>query len=323
LFIFFGSANQLKFSCGLRMFAGSVRRRLPVCVTITEEEVKTLLAYLNLTKPTIMLLVIFTGSAALVLEGSFLLDPLRFLLVLVGLYLAGGSANALNQYFERSIDAQMSRTQRRRPLPLSQITPKSALVFSIAIGIAGVAIFAIFFNWLTAILALGTLLFYALYYTLWLKPRTFQNIVIGGIAGAMAPVGAWTAATGTMAWEPWILFAIIFFWTPPHFWALAMVCKDDYEKVGLPMLPVIKGEKVTLNYILYYTIVVVAVSLLLLVTSFSWMYLVASAILGYFFLQKAWYVRRHFEMGLMRKLFGYSIVYLLALFAVIIIDGLV
>ena len=270
-----------------------------------------------------MLLVVFTGSAALVLEGSFLHEPLRFLLVLTGLYLAGGSANALNQYFERDIDAKMSRTQRRRPLPLAQITPKRALVFSISIGVAGVALFAIFFNWLTAGLALVTLLFYALYYTLWLKPRTFQNIVIGSIAGAMAPVGAWTAATGSMSWEPWILFAIVFFWTPPHFWALALVCKDDYEKVGLPMLPVIKGEKVTLDYILYYTIVVVAVSLLLLITSFSWIYLIASIILGALFLQKAWYVRRHFQMPLMKRLFGYSIVYLLALFAVIIIDGLV
>ena len=270
-----------------------------------------------------MLLVVFTGSAALVLEGSFLHDPWRFFLVIVGLYLTGGSANALNQYFERDIDSQMSRTQRRRPLPLAQITPLNALIFSVSIGLAGVALFAVFFNWLTAFLALGTLLFYSLYYTLWLKPRTFQNIVIGGIAGAMAPVGAWTAATGSMSLEPWILFAIVFFWTPPHFWALAMVCKDDYEKVGLPMLPVIKGDKVTLDYILYYTIVVVAVSLTLLITSFSWIYLIASLILGALFLQKAWYVRRNFQLPLMRKLFGYSIVYLLALFAIIIIDGLV
>jgi heme o synthase len=290
---------------------------------LSEKELKSLRAYINLTKPTIMLLVVFTGSAALVLEGSFLHDPWRFFLVLAGLYLTGGSANALNQYFERDIDSQMSRTQRRRPLPLAQISPLSALIFSVSIGVAGVVLFAVFFNWLTAFLALGTLLFYSLYYTLWLKPRTFQNIVIGGVAGSMAPVGAWTAATGSMSWEPWILFAIVFFWTPPHFWALAMVCKDDYKKVGLPMLPVIKGDKVTLDYILYYTVVVVAVSFTLLIASFSWLYLIASVILGSLFLQKAWYVRRNFQLPLMRKLFGYSIVYLLALFAIIIIDGLV
>lgn len=270
-----------------------------------------------------MLLVIFTGTASLALEGSLSDNPGKFLLVLLGLFLAGGSANALNQYFERDIDAKMSRTQKRRPLPLSQITPQAALSFSIAIGVAGVLVFALFFNWLTAALALGTILFYSLYYTLWLKPRTMQNIVIGGIAGAMAPIGAWTAATGQMAIAPVILFAIIFLWTPPHFWALAMVCKDDYEKVNLPMLPVIKGEKATLNYILIYTIIVVLFSFLLMAYGGGIVYLVSAILLGGWFVWKAIDARRNPDHKKLRGLFGYSIVYLFALFLAVIIDGFI
>ena len=172
--------------------------------------VRKLPELLQLTKPTIMLLVVLTGAAALVLEGGLNRRPLLFAAVLLGLTLAGGSANALNQYFERDIDARMSRTRRKRPLPKGTVTPREALVFAVTIGILSIVLFAAVFNPLSAALAAATILFYGLFYTLYLKPRTHFNIVIGGAAGAMAPVIAWAAATGTLAWTPWILFAIVF-----------------------------------------------------------------------------------------------------------------
>ncbi len=284
---------------------------------------KTLSHYFQLTKPSIMLLVIFTGTTSLVIQGSLVDHPVKFLLVLLGLFLSGGSANALNQYFERDIDAKMGRTARRRPLPMHQVSPTGALVFSVGIGVLGVAIFAVFFNLLTAALALGTILFYSLFYTLYLKPTTPQNIVVGGIAGAMAPVGAWTAATGAMAWEPWIMFAIVFFWTPPHFWALALYCKDDYEKVDLPMMPVVKGDQKTIDQIFVYTLVVVGVSLSLILFRAGWFYFATAAVLGGLFIQKASRLRREHSEQSFRSLFGYSILYLFALFTAMMVDGAV
>ncbi len=279
-------------------------------------------SYLQLTKPTIMLLVLFTGATALVVEGSLLSQPLQFGLVLLGLYLTGGSANAFNQYFEREIDARMSRTARRRPLPLHQVSPTEAFWFAVVIGAVGVTLFAVAFNWLTAVLSLATLLFYALFYTLWLKPNTWQNIVIGGAAGAMAPVGAWTAATGSMAVAPWLMFALVFLWTPPHFWALAMICKDDYVKARLPMLPVVKGETETIRQILWYSIALVAASLTLTFFSAHWLYFVAAVGLGGWLMKKALVARQVRTMTAYRALFGCSIVYLFALFAAIIVDSL-
>ncbi len=270
-----------------------------------------------------MLLVLFTGASALVIEGSFLTQPLNFLLVLVGLFLTGGSANALNQYFEREIDAKMSRTSARRSLPLKKISPTQALVFSISIGVIGVALFAFFFNWLVAGLALATILFYSLFYTLWLKPNTAQNIVIGGAAGAMAPVGAWAAATGSMAAFPWIMFAIVFFWTPPHFWALALFCKDDYVKANLPMMPVVKGDASTLNQMLVYAFIVSAVSLVLVPLGAGWLYGIAATVLGVMFIARCFKARREMSESSARSLFGYSIVYLFALFLAMVADSLV
>ena len=278
--------------------------------------------YVQLTKPSIMLLVIFTGTTALIIEGSFLAQPLKFILVLVGLYLTGGCANALNQYFERHLDAKMTRTRNRRPLPTGKLTPNQALIFSTTIGFIGVALFAYFFNWLTAALALGTILFYSLYYTLWLKPNTPQNIVIGGIAGAMAPVGAWAAATNSMAVSPWIMFLIIFLWTPPHFWALALFCKDDYKLSGLPMMPIVKGDDSTRLQIIVYSIILFFVSLTLGFFGASWIYIITAVVLGVIFIQKAYQLYREKTDQKARALFGFSLLYLFGLFAAIIIDGL-
>ncbi len=270
-----------------------------------------------------MLLVLFTGATALFVEGSMVHEPVRFLLVMLGLYLTGGCANALNQYFERNIDAKMDRTKKRRPLPMGEIGAMHALIFSVMIGVTGVLIFAFVFNFLTAILSLATILFYSLFYTLYLKPNTPQNIVIGGAAGAMAPVGAWAAATGHMAVAPWIMFAIVFLWTPPHFWALALFCKDDYIKAKLPMMPVVKGDDHTLRQMFVYTLALVAMSLALIYFQSGILYGMAAIVLGFFFIKKAYHVMRIKSEKLIRGLFGYSIVYLFALFFAMIIDSLI
>ena len=267
-----------------------------------------------------MLLILIAGITALIIEGSMLADPVKLGLFLIGLFLTGGSANALNQYFERDIDSKMTRTSARRPLPLRKISALQALVFSISIGAIGTAILAVFFNWLTALLAMSTILFYGLFYTLLLKPNTPQNIVIGGIAGAMAPVGAWTAATGKMAVLPWLLFLIIFFWTPPHFWSLALRFEDDYRKTHLPMLPVIKGEAATFNSIFLYTIALLLISLLPLVLNFGWVYLFVSLATGGIFLMKVYNARKAESRNLAWGVFKFSIIYLFALFAAMILD---
>lgn len=279
-------------------------------------------SYIQLTKPSIMFLVLFTGATSLVLEGSLLSDPIRFGLVLLGLYLTGGAANGLNQYFEREIDGQMKRTYRRRPLPLGQLRPLNALIFSVSIGVIGIALFVLFFNWLTAAIAAATILFYSLYYTLYLKPNTHQNIVIGGIAGAMGPVGAWCAATGSVDLFPWLLFMIIFLWTPPHFWALALFCRDDYKKVGIPMMPTVKGEEATTSWIFWYSMVLFGVSLSLLAWEPGWLYFWAALLLGGQFVRKSYLLRRQYSEARSRSLFGYSIVYLFGLFGILIIEAL-
>lgn len=281
-----------------------------------------LLDFINLTKPTILLLVVLTGAAALVMERALLSFPLRFALVIFGLLLTGGSANAFNQYFERDIDALMERTKRKRPLPLGKISPIQAFVFAVSLGVGAVLLFAFFFNLFSAILSLATILFYSLFYTLYLKPRIYQNIVIGGAAGSMAPVIAWAAATGSLNLTPWILFMIIFFWTPPHFWALAMCLKKDYERAKIPMLPVVKGDKETARQILIYTLWMVAFSLALLLFKAGLVYLLLALILNGIFVYKAFRTWRRGTPAEAWGLFGYSIVYLLMLFAGIMADVL-
>jgi protoheme IX farnesyltransferase len=270
-----------------------------------------------------MLLVLVAGAAGLALEGSMLTRPGHFALFIVGLFLTGGCANALNQYFERNIDAKMTRTAGRRPLPRKQVSPAVALVFSIAIGVAGVTLFATVFNLITAVIALGVILFYGLVYTLWLKPNTSQNIVIGGIAGAMAPVGAWTAATGHTAFMPWIICLLIFFWTPPHFWALAIRFRDDYHKARLPMLPLVKGDAATLGQIFYYTLITVAVSLLPMAAGAGWLYAMVAAALGWVFIRRAHLARKTRRPEHVWSIFRFSITYLFVILIALVVDNLV
>jgi len=260
----------------------------------------------------------------LVLEGSLLSQPFKFILALIAIYLTGGCANALNQYFEREIDAKMKRTAGRRPLPQHHIEKVPAFIFSVSIGVAGLLIFGFFFNWYSSLLSLCTILFYSLFYTLYLKPNTAQNIVIGGAAGSMAPVGAWVAASGQMAIEPWILFLVIFLWTPPHFWALALVYKDDYRVANLPMMPVVKGDDSTFRQIIVYSWLLVLSSFFMMINpEIGPLYLLAAIFLGYIFLKKSRKASKIRSESEIRGLFGYSIIYLFALFLVIVIDGIV
>ena len=279
--------------------------------------------YLQLTKPTICLLVLITGAAALVWEGSLAHQPLRFVLVMLGLFATAGCANALNQYFERDRDALMKRTAKRRPLPMGRITPRAALTFAVTIGVFGVGLFAVVFNLFSALLALATILFYAFFYTLYLKPRTAQNIVIGGAAGAMGPVIAWAAATDVagMTWAPWIMFAIIFLWTPPHFWALALCLQEDYKSNPLPMMPNVAGEQSTLRQMLVYSIAMVGITLCLLWQQAGLVYLIAAVLGGGFFVWKNIMSMRERTTKQYWGFFGYSIVYLFALFAAMMVDA--
>jgi len=291
---------------------------------------KKLNGYFLLMKPTIMMLVLLTGATSLVLEKSLLLRPLYFALVLLGLLLTGGSANAFNMYFERHIDAKMTRTRYRRPLPLGMVTPAEALVFATMAGIAGVVIFAIFFNIASALLALATILFYSFFYTLILKPSTPYNVVIGSAAGSMAPIIGWVAATGRIDIIPVILFSIVFFWSPPHFWALALFKQDDYKEVGLPMLPVVRGEGETRFQILVYSFWVVASSVLLLLAGAGPIYLVMAISSGGFLIYKSY--RMHSIGGnpsvtmaannqMALGFFKYSILYLFIVFLAAMVDS--
>lgn len=270
-----------------------------------------------------MLLVVFSAAVSLFIQGSLLMVPHKLFLALLAVYLTGGAANAFNQYFERETDAKMSRTKLKRPLPQNRISPQHALIFALSIGSVGVLILWIVFNWLSALLSLLTILFYSLFYTLWLKPNTPQNIVIGGIAGSMAPIGAWAAVTGNVGLDAIILFLILFFWTPPHFWSLALFCKDDYIKANLPMMPIVKGDSATVRQILIYTLVLTIVSLApVLIGSSGWFYGSIAAILGGVFLKKAWELKKQMSVPAMRSVFGYSIVYLFALLSTMVIDRL-
>lgn len=283
-----------------------------------------LLAYLKLTKPTIALLVLITGATALFMEGSFVSKPWSFVGVLLGLFLTAGSAAALNQYLEREVDAQMTRTAKKRPLTNGSLKPQQALIFAVVIGIVGTALFAVCFNLLSAALAFGTILFYSFFYTLWLKPRTAQNIVIGGAAGAMGPLIAWAAATNSLSITSWVLFLIIFFWTPPHFWALAYCLKEDYKTVKYPMLPNVKSDSETLKLILIYTLVTVGFTVILPVlphVSAGLIYLVVAVLLGAVFVWLVERVRRSHETRQAWGVFGFSIVYLLVLFLSLIVDS--
>ena len=294
----------------------------------------TVRAYIALTKPRIIELLLVTTVPAMVLATrevpGIQLGHWLWLTVwtLIGGTLAAGSANAINCYIDRDIDLLMTRT-RRRPLPAHEVDPERAVVFGLALGVVAFATLAFFVNLLAAFLGMLAIAFYVVVYTILLKRSTPQNIVIGGAAGALPPVIGWAAVTGDVGIPALVLFALVFYWTPPHFWALSLRIRKDYAAAGVPMLPVVKGIAETTRQIGLYTILMVAISLVLFaVARMGPVYLVAAVVLGALFLRQAWMLWRRgaseeeSTAGAIR-LYRYSISYLTLLFAAIALDTLV
>ncbi len=278
-------------------------------------------AYFALTKPTIVLLFLVTGAASMVAEGSLLEQPGKFLLVLIAMGMTAGSANALNMYFDRDIDSLMDRTKRRRPIPLHKITPENAARFGLAIGVLAVAYYGFATNWVAAFWSFFTIAFYVGIYTLWLKRRTPYNIVIGGAAGATAPLIGWAAATGHVSPLAWVLFLVVFLWTPPHFWALAIAIQDEYKAARVPMLPVTHGERRTRLEILCYTVLLIPVTLLpYFLGAAGKFYLGSAGALGAFYLGKTVQLLGRKTKQDSKKLFWISILYLFLLFIALFVD---
>jgi protoheme IX farnesyltransferase len=276
--------------------------------------------YWALTKPRVTQLAIFCAVIGMFLATPGL-PPLRAVgMATLGIWLLAGAAFAVNSLIEQHIDARMART-RMRPLPHGDLTPVQALAFSGIIGGAGMWVLHSQVNPLTMWLTFATFVGYAVVYTVLLKPYTPQNIVIGGMSGAMPPVLGWAAVTNSAPPQAWLLALIIFVWTPPHFWALALYRIDDYRKAGWPMLPITHGEPLTRLHILLYTIGLVATTLLPYVVQMSGLlYLIAALLLGAVFIGYAWRLYRAPNAALARATFNYSIVYLAALFAALLAD---
>jgi heme o synthase len=273
----------------------------------------------KLLKPNVMQLVLFTSAVALYLAPGRL-HPLLGFTAIVSIALGAGACAAINNWYDADIDRRMART-RLRPTAAGRIEPAEALAVGVTLAIISVMVMGLALNWLAAGLLAGTIGFYVLVYTMWLKRRTAQNIVIGGAAGALPPVVAWAAVTGEVSLLPLLLFTIIFLWTPPHFWALAIYRTGDYERVGVPMLPVVAGRRRTLDQILAYTIVLVAVSLLPVPMGEAGAVYGALALgLGGVFLGYAVRLRRTDRDVLAMRTFRYSIFYLFLLFAALVAD---
>ena len=276
--------------------------------------------FVALAKPRVVSLIVFCAVIGMFLAVPGLPNPAVVFAATVGIALVAGAAAAINCLVERTIDAKMMRT-RARPLPAGHITSAQTLVFASLVGGAGLAILGTWVNLLTMGLTLATFVGYAIVYTVLLKPATPQNIVIGGASGAMPPVLGWAAVTNDVAPEALILFLIIFVWTPPHFWSLALYRTQDYARAGLPMLPVTHGARYTRLMIILYTIALVAVSLLPYAIRMSGMlYLVSALALGAVFLGYAIAMHVRYSDALARRTFAYSIAYLAALFSALLVD---
>ncbi len=283
--------------------------------------------YIALTKPRIISLLLVTALGGMLMAANYqnhgLPELSLVLLVLVGGALAAGGAHALNHFLERDIDQLMPRTSSR-PVASGRISPISALIFGIILNIMSFAILYSMVNYLSAVITLSGTLFYALIYTMLLKRTTPQNIVIGGAAGSVPPVVGWVAVTGSVDLPAIFLFAIIFLWTPPHFWALALMIKDDYQAANIPMLPVVAGIEKTKRSIVLYTLLLVVLSLVFFATqSLGWFYFVSVSVLGGLFVYYS--VRLLRESGILyaKQLYIYSLFYLACFFLVVVLDGLI
>jgi heme o synthase len=275
--------------------------------------------YVEMTKPKVQSLLLFTTVTTMYVAG----DPSLGLVALtcLGGALSAGGAGAINHALDRDIDRVMKRTADR-PVASGRVSARAAIAYGVLLGCASFTLLALAVNLLAAVLALSGLLGYVLVYTLWLKRSTPQNIVIGGAAGAVPPLVAWAAVTEGLTGTPVYLFAIVFFWTPPHFWSLSLLMKDEYARAGVPMLPVVRGEAETRRQILLYTVLLYAVSQLpFCAGAFGFVYLVCSVALGAAFIYGAWRLLRRADRRSALRLYLFSLAYLAALFAAMVADA--
>ncbi|MBA1141432.1 heme o synthase [Mesorhizobium neociceri] len=282
--------------------------------------------FFALLKPRVMSLVVFTAFVGMV-AAPVTINPLIAMVAILAIAIGAGASGALNMWYDADIDAVMSRTASR-PVPSGRILPGEALSFGLVLSVLSVMTLGVLVNWLSAALLAFTIFFYAVVYTMWLKRSTPQNIVIGGAAGAIPPVIGWAAVTGTVSLESLVLFLIIFLWTPPHFWALALFKSDDYAKAGIPMMPVIAGQASTRRQIFAYALILAPIGVLPWVLGFTTaFYGVASLALGIGFVWYAWKVLRMTDddraMKPAKALFAYSLLYLFAIFAIYLADCVV
>ncbi len=278
--------------------------------------------FIALLKPRVMSLVVFTGFAGVIVAPGDI-HPVIAAIAILCIAIATGASGAINMWYERDLDARMERT-RTRPLPDGRMAPETALAFGVILAVGSVVVIALGVNLVAAALLVLAIAFYVFVYTIWLKRRTPQNIVIGGAAGAFPPMIGWAAVTGDVSLGGIALFALIFVWTPPHFWALALYKCGDYEKAGVPMLPVVAGARETKKQILLYTIAMIAVSLTpWMLGTASWVWGIFSGVLGAIFLGLAVQVWRGEGERAPKRLFAYSILYLFLLFSGLIADSLI
>jgi protoheme IX farnesyltransferase len=278
-------------------------------------------SYYELTKPGVVKLILVTALIGMLLAIDYQQFPIQeFIFGLIGIGLASASGAAFNHIIDEKIDSQMNRTENR-PLPTGSVTRKNAIIFATTLGILSVLVLVVFVNLLTAWMTLVSLIGYAVIYTIYLKRSTPQNIVWGGAAGAMPPVLGWTAVTGSVHTEALLLFLIVFIWTPPHFWALAIKRREEYKKANIPMLPVTHGVDFTKDQILLYTFMLLSVSVLPFVINMSGViYLAAAVVLGFVFIYFAWRLHRDPSDKNAMKTFGYSIFYLNGIFLFLLLD---
>ena len=283
-------------------------------------EIPSVADYVALLKPRVMSLVVYTGLVGLMVAPGHL-HPVLAAVAVLCIAVGAGAAGAINMWYERDVDALMART-RTRPLPAGRMAPSQALGFGSVLAAGSVAVMGLAVGWSAAALLALSIAFYVFVYTIWLKRRTPQNIVIGGAAGAFPPVIGWAAVTGDVSLASLALFAIIFMWTPPHFWSLALFRRGDYARAGIPMLPVVAGEGETRRQILIYTALLVPVSLApWLLGAAGSLYAATAALLGAAFLVNAWTVWCERDgTGAARRTFGFSILYLFLLFTALLVD---
>jgi protoheme IX farnesyltransferase len=292
---------------------------------VRRDRATVLRAYVALTKPRIVELLLVTTVPAMVVAAGGWPDLGLVLVVLVGGSLAAGAASALNCYIDRDIDQLMRRT-KRRPLPAHSVTPRSALIFGLVLAAVAVALMALFTNWLATVLTAAAIAYYDLVYTLWLKRRTPQNTFWGGVCGAAPVLIGWAAVTGSIAPMGWALFAVVFFWQMPHFYALAVTYKDDYARAGVPMLPVVRSARRVHREILLFTVLTVAASFAAWPLGLGVIYGSAAAVLGGLFLAEAFRLvarARRGEPAKPMRLFHWSVTYLTILFVAVAVDVLV